>query len=48
MAKRIAVIILIYLLATTAWVTLGSSIIYRTGSSSRILSDEVEALWGTA
>lgn len=47
MLKRMLAIALVFLLVATAWMLLGSSVRYRTGSSDARLGPEVASLWGT-
>lgn len=47
MAKKIATIVLIYLLAAVGWMVLGGSVKHRTWSTEGRLKDEVAALWGS-
>jgi hypothetical protein len=44
--SRLMAIAVIYLLATGAWATLGTSIVARTGEFDSKLADEVSKLWG--
>jgi hypothetical protein len=45
-SKRIAAIVLVYLVATVGWVALGSTIVHRTESLDHKLTKEVGELWG--
>jgi hypothetical protein len=44
--RRLVAVVAIFLGASFAWATLGSSLIARTGEFDRKLEEEVEALWG--
>ena len=48
MIKQLIAIVLVYLCTAVAWGILGGTILQRTYSSDRQLSDEVGQLWGTA
>jgi hypothetical protein len=47
MLKKIVAISFFYLIATIAWVSLGSTLVYRTDSQDSSLREEVGQLWGT-
>src|SRR5688572_10762378 len=47
MLKRIVAIGFFFLVATIAWVSLGSTIVYRTADQDSSLREEVGQLWGT-
>jgi inner membrane protein involved in colicin E2 resistance len=45
--KKIVAITFFYLIATIAWVSLGSTLVYRTADQDSSLREEVGQLWGT-
>lgn len=47
MFKRVVAISFFYLIATIAWISLGSTIVYRTADQDSSLKEEVGQLWGT-
>ena len=44
--RRLVAIVVIFLGASLAWATLGSSLLARAGGFDQRLEQEVEALWG--
>jgi inner membrane protein involved in colicin E2 resistance len=47
MFKRVVAISFFYIIATIAWISLGSTIVYRTADQDSSLKEEVGQLWGT-
>jgi hypothetical protein len=47
MTKRIAAIVFIFVCSTTAWIALGSTLLYRTYSANDNLNNRVQSVWGT-